>query len=73
MGILKGIGYAIAATFVVVAFSVVGLIVSALAAASGVILVGAGVIAFVAYCLQDYRETKKTRPNTGEREGDSER
>lgn len=73
MGFLKGIGYALAATFVVVVLGVVGAIVSAIAAAFGAILTGAGVIAFVAYCLQDYRETKKTRPTTGEQGGGSER
>lgn len=66
MGFLKGIGYALAATFVVVVLTVAGAIVSALAAVFGAILVGASVIAFVAYCIQDYCETKKTRPTTGE-------
>lgn len=73
MGFLKGVGYAIAATFVVVVLGVVGAIVSAIAAASGVILSAIAVIAFVSYCIQDYCETKKTRPTTGEQGREPER
>lgn len=60
MGFLKGIGYAIAATFVVVVLGIVGAFVSAIVASFGAILTGAGVVIFVAYFFQDYRETKKT-------------
>lgn len=72
MGFIKGVGYVIVATLVVMLLGAVGTVVSIIASASGVILSAVAAIAFVAYCIRDYFETKKTDPAAGDQEKKSE-
>lgn len=72
MGVLKGIGYTLAAILVLTVLLVGGALISALVAAAGVILIGAAVVAFVALCIKEYCEPVPRRPSKGERRGTQE-
>jgi hypothetical protein len=72
MGVLKGIGYTLAAILVLTVLLVGGALISALAAVIGIILVGAAVVAFVALCIKEYCEPVPPRPSEGERRGTQE-
>ena len=74
MGVLKGIGYTLAAILVLAVLLVGGALISALVAASGAILMGAAVIAFIALCIKEYCEHKSVpaRPSKGEGRGTQE-
>lgn len=72
MGVLKGIGYTLAAILVLTVLLTVGALLSALALASGTILMGALVVAFVAYCIKEYCESEPDRQKKGEPKGSNE-
>jgi hypothetical protein len=67
MGVLKGIGYTLAAILVLAVLLIGGALISALVAASGAILLGAAVIAMIALCIKEYCEHKSvpTSPSKG--------
>jgi predicted alpha/beta superfamily hydrolase len=68
MGVLKGIGYTLAAILVLAVLLIGGALISALVAASGAILLGAAVIAMIALCIKEYceHESVPTSPSKGE-------
>jgi len=61
MGALKWVGYTAAAILVLTALIAGGALITAFLAVAGVALAGAAVIAFTAFCIRDYCESKKTR------------
>lgn len=67
MGVLKGIGYTLAAILVLAVLLIGGALISALVAASGAILLGAAVIAMIALCIKEYceHESVPTSPSKG--------
>lgn len=74
MGVLKWIGYTLAAILVLAVLLVGGALISALVAASGVILIVAAVVAVIALCIKEYceHESVPTRPSKGEGRGTQE-
>lgn len=74
MGVLKGIGYTLAAILVLTVLLVGGALISALVAVAGAVLLGAAVIAIVALCIKEYCEHKSVpaRPSKGEGRGTQE-
>jgi hypothetical protein len=74
MGVLKGIGYTLAAVLVLTVLLVGGALISAFIAVAGAILLGAAVIAFIALCIKEYceHESVPTRPSKGEGRGTQE-
>ena len=74
MGVLKGIGYTLAAVLVLAVLLVGGALISALVALVGAVLLGASVIAIVALCIKEYceHESVPTRPSKGEGRGTQE-
>ena len=67
MGVLKGIGYTLAAILVLAVLLIGGALISALVAASGAILLGAAVIAMIALCIKEHceHESVPTSPSKG--------
>jgi hypothetical protein len=61
MGVLKGIGYCIAAILVLSAITVAGLILSAIVSVAGVLLLAAGAIGLTALCIKEYCESVSNR------------
>jgi hypothetical protein len=72
MGVLKGIGYTLAAILVLTVLLVGGALISVFVAVVGAILLGAAVIAFIALCIKEYCEPVPTRPSKGEERGTQE-
>lgn len=72
MGVLKGIGYTLAAILVLTVLLVGGALISAFIAVAGAVLLGAAVIAFIALCIKEYCEPVPRRPSKGERRGTQE-
>lgn len=72
MGVLKGIGYAIAAVFVFAVLLAGGVVVSALVSLSGFVLVGAAAIAAIALLIQECCEHEtKTACSSADEKGDA--
>lgn len=67
MGVLKGIGYTLAAILVLAVLLTGGALISAFIAVAGAILMGAAVIAFIALCIKEYceHESVPTSPSKG--------
>lgn len=61
MGVLKGIGYCIAAILVLSAITIGGLIVAAIVSIAGGLLLAVGVIGFTAICIKEYCESVSDR------------
>lgn len=74
MGVLKGIGYTLASILVLTVLLVGGALISAFVAVAGAFLMGAAVIAFIAFCIKEYceHEAVPTRPSKGEGRGAEE-
>lgn len=74
MGVLKWIGYTLAAILVLSVLLVGGALISALVVVAGVILVAAAVVAVTALCIKEYfeHESVSTRPSKGEGRGTQE-
>ena len=72
MQLLKGIGYTLAAILVLAVLLSVGALLSAIALASGTFLMGALVVALVAYCIKEYCESEPDRKSSGEAKGSNE-
>ena len=74
MGVLKGIGYTLAAILVLTVLLVGGALISALVAVAGAVLLGAAVIAFIALCIKEYceHESVPSCPSKGEGRGTQE-
>lgn len=68
MGVLKGIGYIIAAALVISVVSALGTLVAGLVIIGGLLFYGALVVAFVAYCIKEYCEAEPGRSETSEHE-----
>ncbi len=61
MGVLKGIGYTIAAILVLSAITIGGLIVAAIVSIAGGLLLAVGVIGFTAICIKECCELVSDR------------
>lgn len=74
MGVLKWIGYVLAAILVLAVLLIGGALISALVAASGVILTAVAVVGVIALCIKEYCEYEPvpTRPSKGEGRGSEE-
>jgi hypothetical protein len=66
MGVLKGIGYTLAAILVLTVLLVGGVLISVFVAMVGVILLGAAVIALIALCIKEYCEPVPPRSSKSE-------
>ena len=62
MGVLQWIAYGLAGIFVAAIWLVGGAVISALVSIGGVILVGIGVVGFIAFAIKDYGDSKKKSP-----------
>jgi hypothetical protein len=72
MGVLKGIGYTLAAILVLAVLLVGGALISAFIATVGLILLGACVVAFIALCIKEYCEPVPARSSKSEERGAEE-
>jgi hypothetical protein len=72
MGVLKGIGYTLAAILVLTVLLVGGALISAFIAVAGAGLLGAAVIALIALCIKEYCEPVPTRSSKSEGRGTQE-
>jgi hypothetical protein len=71
VGVLRNIGYVLAAIFVLTVLCVGGAIISAIVFVGSVLLAGVAVIAFVAYCIKEYCENETSRPKPGDKRTES--
>jgi hypothetical protein len=68
MGVLKGLGYVVAAVLVVSVLGALSTLIAAIVAIAGLLFYGAIVVGFVAYCIKEYCEAEPDRLETGEQE-----
>jgi uncharacterized membrane protein YuzA (DUF378 family) len=66
MGALKAIGYVLAGIAGLAVLFAVGALVTAIVAASGIILTGLAVVVIIALLIEEYRESARKRSSASE-------